>query len=116
MADPYEFTDEGLSGALAALGGTADEVAATLTARNCRGLRDECSACPGAVYLKSLFGDVHVEISQSIATVERDIWIDEGHGMGYMAHQTIAVETPDPVADFIGDFDSKHRYSHLEAA
>ncbi len=111
----YPFTDEGLHAALVGLGDYTDEVAATLTAGGYRGLRDECSACPVAVFLHSRYGDVHVEVSQLMVTVERDIWIDEGYGMGYMAHQTIAVETPDPVADFIGDFDARHRYSHLEA-
>lgn len=115
--DPYPFTDEGLTAALSALGGTGDAVAETLAAGNWRGLRDECSACPVAVYLKAKFGrDTHVEVTQIQVSIERDMWIDEGYGMGYMAHQTVVVETPDPVTDFVTDFDSKHRYSHLEAA
>jgi hypothetical protein len=69
------------------------------------------------VYLRSKYGRyAQVEVSQMQVSVERDIWVDEGYGMGHTEHQTIAVETPDAVADFIGDFDSKHRYSHLEAA
>jgi hypothetical protein len=114
--DPYPFAEEGLTAALAALGDTADAVAGTLTAGGWRGLRDECTACPVAVYLKSLYGDVHVEVSQVQVSIEQDMWIDQGYEMGYTAHLTVVVETPDPVADFVSDFDSLHRYSHLEAA
>ncbi len=117
MADPYEFTAEGLTALLVGLGASGDAVAATLTAGGWRGLRDQCADCPVAVRIKAAYGrHVHVEVSQVQVSVERDVWIDEGHGMGYTAHQTVVVETPDPVADFIGDFDSRHRYSHLEAA
>jgi hypothetical protein len=113
----YPFTDEGLARALADLGDSKDAVADTLTRGGWRGLRDECQACPVAVYLKAKFGRfVLADVGPYAVSVTRDFWVDEGHGLGGTETQCIAAEMPAQIEDFIFDFDHQIRYSHLEAA
>jgi hypothetical protein len=55
---PETVTKEQITEALAALGSTADEVAATLLAKGCHGVEGQCSACPVAIYLHKCFPGV----------------------------------------------------------
>jgi hypothetical protein len=115
MGDPMtdrEFTAEALLAALKALGDDSATVAQTLTDKGCVGERDQCQKCPVAVYVSTIYPDArYVDVLQSQVVVEREIWVQDG-GYGEMVTQTIRVEPPDAVADFVGDFDAR-RYPDL---
>lgn len=117
MTDPYSFTDDGLAQALAGLGDSKDAVAETLTAGGWRGRRDECSKCPVAVYLMAKFGkSVHVDVGPYAVSIDRDVWVDDGYGMGHMEHHVAGAIVSHHLGRFLLDFDKGRAYSHLEAA
>lgn len=89
--------------ALLALGDTADRVAATLTAGGWHGERKECTRCPVAVFLSSRFPNCSIMVGD----IEARVATADGH--------YAQADLPDPVADFILDFD-RGRYRELVEA
>lgn len=87
--------------ALDALGGTADEVAATLRAKGCKGYPSDPCNCPVAVYL-----DGHFDKRLAAVVKPSRVWM-EG----------VVAETPQPVETFVlcFDDDANDRYSDLIA-
>jgi hypothetical protein len=77
------------------LGDTRDQVAATLTQLGCRGDRNNCLACPIAVYLlRAGLGAVQVLVGDLEAELI------------YPAGRTEFVDLPEPVAAFVAGFDT----------
>ena len=77
--------------ALAALGKTEKQVAATLRKAKCSGVRRGCSACPVAVWLSGqLLGECHVLPLRSVLVDGSGDWTDN----------------PIPVQKFIAAFDA----------
>lgn len=105
MTDLYPFSDEGLAQALAWLGASEDAIAARLTAGGWRGPKDDCEHCPVANFLLATFAADRVEVNQLGVSVEREVRIFTDSDLD-VQQQTIVAETPNAVADFIGDFDS----------
>lgn len=117
MNDPYPFTDEGLHDALIALGRTKRTVALTLMRGGWRGKRNDCAKCPVANYVAAMFGhDSILDVGPDSVTVTRDIWVDQGYGMGYSDPQCIVAHLPGAVREWIREFDFTDRYGFLEAA
>lgn len=82
---------------LAALGDTADTVAATLDQLGCRGERGKCSVCPVAVYL--LRSDLHPhEASLDVGLATLRMRIGDGS-------RVYDIPVPAPVRAFIERFD-----------
>lgn len=116
-ADPYPYTDEGLWRALVDLGRTNSAVALTLMRGGWRGKRNDCAKCPVAKYLAEKFGWMSIlDVGPDSVTVTRDVWVEQGYGMGYDEPQTIAVQLPTPVRAWMREFDFSLRYGFLEAA
>lgn len=78
-----------LEQALAELGSTADEIAATLIAKEMRGSRKLGSCCPIATYLHVAFEAP--EVTENTVSVDR--------------YEQTWVNTPEHVAEFITRFD-----------
>ncbi len=88
---------------LEALGNTATQVAATLHAAGIRGERCNEGACPIAAYLlRSDLGLFNVAVDGDTATLR----------FGHRGAYTCYVAVPDPVQDFIEQFDEGD-YSEL---
>lgn len=78
---------------LAALGGTAEEVAASLIREDCKGWLADTQRCPVAFYLAKKGFD-------QPSVTRRRITLDPGEFWGL-----IRIKTPDPVRDFLAQFD-----------
>ena len=115
MDDPYPFTEEGVTAALDALGDMSEQVAESLKQRGIHGTRGQCATCPLANYLRSLFPDAEVYVDRESIRLRRDVQCIED-GRVDLDEEAVEVETPDPCADFIGDYDDlEHlRYRYLE--
>jgi hypothetical protein len=117
VADPYPHTDEGLWQALVDLGRTNSAVALTLMRGGWRGKRNHCAKCPVANYLAAKFGrDCILDVGPDSVSLTREMWIDQGYGMGYSEPQTIGARLPLPVRTWMREFDFSLRYGFLEAA
>lgn len=96
----YPATTQGLRAALEALGADADAVAQTLADGRHRGLRDNCAACPTAVYLLAVIdGVARVNVSRRFAAICIDPGLDP------TIEPSARVSLPQPVRDFIDRFD-----------
>lgn len=84
-----------LSIALDVLGDTADDVADVLTAGGWKGLRNDPSACPVAVYLKAVVPNV------AVATVSVN-----GTTLITTDEHTTHMPTPHGPAEFVAAFDN----------
>jgi len=115
MADPYDFTEEGVTAALDVLGNTSEEVAEALRQRGIHGDRGMCQSCPLVAYLCSLFPDATVRVDREWIRLDRDVVVITD-GLVEHDHEFVDVETPDPASDFIGDYDDMEhlRYRYLE--
>ncbi len=96
-----ELTPQVMDALLASLGGTADEVAASLRARGIKGIRGEPRCCPLANLLAAEFPGHHYAVAPYRLVVEID-----GEGRAKM---------PRACGDFGISFDHR-RYPDLEGA
>lgn len=84
--------------ALDRLGGTSDAVADTLRAKGVRGVRNYYADCPVAVWLRGEFPGAPIEV-----------------GVGYVfIDGAEVVMMPEPVRDFVHDFDVAGWHADLE--
>lgn len=99
----YPFTEEGLRGALQALGTTADAVARNLDAMGYKGCVGDENECPVANYLLDcLEGAGRVWVMEGLVHASRS-YIE--HGMD--VEQRLKVDMPDPVEVFVERFDAQ---------
>lgn len=103
MSAPFSADEAGVRRALEALGGTADEVAATLVRLGHRGMPCLSTSCPIADYLTDVLPArmLHVD--------EDDIEI------AWRDRTSTYARTPQAVRDFIDDFDRGAKYQELQA-
>lgn len=94
----FPFTEEGVSGALAALGTTPNQVADTLLDGGYRG-NPACDAtCPVATYLTDLWPDATCSVTEEPPdALIAEVW--------YSTTACVQVPVPDPVSAFIRRFD-----------
>lgn len=91
----YPLSVEGVSAALAALGGTATAVALRLYAGGHLGIPGDCKDCPTAHYLRAAFPRA------------LDVTVSEGAvGVYVSPGLELLVLVPDPVTQFIERFDN----------
>lgn len=84
---------------LAALGSTKEEVAATLAGAGIAGRRNDCRACPVALYL--LKSDLAVD-RVYVGDEEVELWfVDENNNDVYER-----IDLPEPVAQWVTSFDA----------
>lgn len=107
LAEPAAATEEGVTAALAELGGTPTQVAATLDTGQHYGDRGCAFTCPVADYLWTRFptcAQILVGHSSVLIYLDRD-----------SSQFTFRVPIPAPVAEFAAGFDTGS-YSALDAA
>jgi len=81
------------------LGGTSEHVHDRLLALDCKGRRDDCGACPIAVYLlRSDLNPSQVFVGDSTVTL---IFGDPAE-----PDQRVDVRVPEPVSEFVHRYDS----------
>lgn len=102
---------EWLSGVLTGLGSTADEVATILRAAGITGERSNGVRCPIAVYVRAKAKERALSASRvgvwtGANTVS--VWIRAHNG-----EESVSVELPQAVIDFIEAFDSGSGYGDL---
>lgn len=102
----YPSTREGLTAALAALGGSGDVVATTLRMGGWRGTRGSCVRCPVARYLAEQFPGCEVD-------VDYDRGASLAHRSGGSWTALACVDLPEPVENFARRFDRGRRYDDL---
>ena len=94
MAETYDRDQWGVIQALDALGTTDDAIAASLKALGIGGERCMSAACPIANYIRSVFGQVDVEVDPGLITV-------------YDLDEHVSVWPEKPLVDFIEHFDAQ---------
>lgn len=110
----YPFTTEGLSGALAALGGTPGQVADTLLDLGHRGNPNCDSSCPVALYLRDLWPDAACSVTEDPAPgrLVAEVWFD--------TTRCVQAPLPEPVERFVRRFDGGDSFvelnQHVEVA
>lgn len=113
----YPFNERGLRAAIVDLGSTESQIALTLMRGGWRGKRNDCQTCPIAQYLMAIYGrDSFVDVGPNTVSVTREVWVDEGYGMGYSEQRCVLVTLPLAVQRFLRNFDGSTRYGFLEAA
>lgn len=101
MAETYDFSEEALRTALTALGDTPEAVAEKLLELGCKGHRNNCGACPVAMYLLKVIPDAVSVRVDSDAVIERYVFTD----VNFDRLDDVKVDTPDAVGCFIEQFD-----------
>lgn len=94
----YGATEEGLKAALAALGGTPEEVAKTLADGGYRGKRENACACPVAQYVTAVTGREASVLGTAVMLLVDQT---DPHHLRW-----IDVVSTDAVADFVYAFDT----------
>lgn len=112
----YEFTDEGVTAALDALGDDGPTVAEALKVLGHTGIQHDCFNCPVASYLQSLYRDcTAIAVRRDHIRLERRVEVVDENGYTDVHIEPLNVDTPDPIADFIAAFDSNDcPYPHLK--
>jgi hypothetical protein len=93
-APQYPVSWDGLKQALAALGDTADEIAASLQAQGIKGAREDNRSCPVARYLEKVFPGWEPDVQG------REVILAHGHEVG------IEVDV-EPIGAFVQAFDDE---------
>lgn len=94
----YGATEDGLKAALAALGGTPEEVAKTLADGEYRGKREHACACPVATYVTAVTGREASVLGAAVMLL-----VDQSDPRNL---RWVDVVSPDAVADFVVSFDN----------
>lgn len=102
----YAFSDEGVTAALDALGNDGDEVAESLRRLGIEGIQHDCLHCPGAMYLARLYPDADVHVDRTHVRLDRILRGVDENGYQTRDEEKVRIDTPDPIRDFVADFDS----------
>lgn len=98
------ITEEWLTRTLTDLGDTADDVAATLRDAAIKGRRSNAVQCPVARYLARRVAE-HASSTQARVNVHDDATVLVATSSAHSEDLIVSVALPDPVLDFIRDFD-----------
>lgn len=107
----YEFTEEGVSNALAALGTTPNQIADRLLAGGHRGKRGCEAACPLADYLAQIWPFPDFGVSVLSEPPEDVLYVEL---LRFADNTLVEVDLPAAAAAFIRQFDAGH-FGDLEA-
>lgn len=102
----YPHTVEGLSSALAALGGTPGQVADTLSTLGHRGNPGCDASCPVATYLTDLYPGASCSVNEEPpGKLAAEVW--------YSPTRNVTAAVPKAVHHFINRFDAGTHYTEL---
>lgn len=100
------LTSKWLTSVLADIGGTADEVAATLRETGVKGHPANCHDCPGARYIALRARELLPPADRVAVTLTGEIVVIGITPASADQYREVAASTPEALEDFIDGFDS----------